>query len=79
MPYYPKNNNRYKVITDTFLAKGFEGDDTDFNTRAVLYVITPENEKVEVNEYYGEKDKRFIRITKEEYETRLKNRINEKE
>ena len=79
MPYYPKNSNRYKVITDTFLAKGFEGDDTDFNTRAVLYVITPENEKVEVNEYYGEKDKRFVRITKEEYETRLKNRINEKE
>ncbi len=76
MPYYPKNGNKYKVLTDTFLAKGFEGDNTDYNTRGVLYVITPENERVEVNEYYGEKDGKLVRITKEEYEIRLKNRVN---
>ena len=76
MPYYPKDGNKYKVLVNTFLAKGFEGDNTDYNTRSVLYVITPENEKVEVNEYYGEKNKKLVKITKEEYELRLKNRIN---
>ena len=74
MPYYPKTTEKYKVVTNTFLAKGFEADDTDFNTRAILYVITPEKEKVEVNRYYGEKDKHFIEITKDEYNKRLKNR-----
>ena len=74
MPYYPKNGNKYKIITDTFLAKGFEGDETDFNTRAILYVITPEKERVEVNRYYGEKDGHLVEITKGEYNERLKNR-----
>jgi len=73
MPYYP-SVEKYKIVVDTFLAEGFEGDGTDYNTRALLYVITPEKEKVEVNRYYGEKDGHFVEITKGEYNERLKNR-----
>ena len=73
MPYYPKVEN-YKFIVDTFLAEGFEGDDSDWNTRGVLYVITPEREKIDVNRFFGEKDRRVVEITKDEYEARLKAR-----
>lgn len=73
MPYYP-STEKYKIVVDTFLAEGFEGDKTDFNTRAILYVITPEKERVEVNRYYGEKDGHFVEITKSEYDERLKAR-----
>lgn len=73
MPYYP-SAEKYKIVVDTFLAKGFEGDGTDYNTRVILYVITPEKERVEVNRYYGEKDGHFVEITKGEYNERLKNR-----
>ncbi len=73
MPYYP-SAEKYKIVVDTFLAEGFEGDKTDYNTRAILYVITPEKERVEVNRYYGEKDGHFVEITKDEYNERLKNR-----
>lgn len=76
MPYYP-SAEKYKIVVDTFLAKGFEGDETDYNTRAILYVITPEKERVEVNRYYGEKDGHFVEITKGEYNERLKNRKEE--
>ena len=74
MPYYP-SAEKYKIVVNTFLAKGFEGDGTDYNTRAILYVITPEKERVEVNRYYGEKDGHFVEITKGEYDERLKNEI----
>lgn len=77
MPYYP-SAEKYKIVVDTFLAKGFEGDGTDYNTRAILYVITPEKERVEVNRYYGEKDGHFVEITKGEYDKRLKNRKENK-
>lgn len=73
MPYYP-SAEKYKIVVDTFLAKGFEGDGTDYNTKAILYVVTPEKERVEVNRYYGEKDGHFVEITKDEYNERLKNR-----
>ena len=69
MPYNP-SVNKYKVYTDTFLALGYEGDNTDFNTRAILYCITPDGEKVEINKFYGEKDNELQEITKEEYEQR---------
>lgn len=72
MPYYPENG-RYKVYTKSFIAKGFEGDNDDFNTRSILYCITPKGERVAINRYYGEKDGKVVEITKEEYEKRCKN------
>ena len=77
MPYYPKSEGRYKVVVDTFAADGFEGGDTDFNTRAILYVITPDNKKVKVNRYYKTEGCKFVEISKDEYKNRLKHRKQE--
>lgn len=75
MPYYPENG-RYKVYTESFVAKGFEGDNGDYNTEVVLYCITPKGERVEINRYYGEKDGNMVEITKEEYEKRENARMS---
>lgn len=75
MPYFPKTADKYKILVDTFLAKGFEGDNSDFNTRAICYVITPEKERIEINRYYGEKEGKLVEITTGEYYERLKTRV----
>jgi hypothetical protein len=71
MPYYPKVD-KYKVYTEEFIAEGYLGDQTDYNTRGVLYCVTPEGEKVEINRYYADtKDSfRMKEISREEYEQR---------
>ena len=71
MPYYP-SVNKYKIYTEEFIAEGYTGDQTDFNTRAVLYCLTPEGEKIEINKYYADtKDSfRMKEISKGEYEQR---------
>ena len=69
MPYYPENG-RYKVYTKSFVAKGFDGDEGDYNTEVVLYCVTPKGERVEINRYYGEKDGNMVEITKEDFEER---------
>ena len=71
MPYYPKVD-KYKVYTEEFIAEGYVGDQTDYNTRAVLYCVTPEGEKVEINKFYADTEESFKmkEITKEEYEQR---------
>lgn len=78
MPYYPKSDARYKVVVDSFVANGFEEDGSDFNTRAILYVVTPDNKKVKVNRYYKIKGCRFVEISKGEYKNRLKARVEKK-
>lgn len=72
MPYYPPVN-KYKIYTKEFVAQGYFGDQTDFNTRAVLYCLTPEGEKIEINKYYADVEGNTCmqEITKEEYEKRL--------
>ncbi len=70
MPYSP-DSGKYKLYVDEFSAKGFEGDAEDFNTRAVLYCVTPDHERKEINVYYGEKDGKLVEISKEEYAKRL--------
>ena len=79
MPYNPPAN-KYKIYTEEFIAEGYTGDQTDFNTRAVLYCLTPEGEKVEINRYYADdKDTfRMKEISKGEYLERLKHRKEEK-
>lgn len=71
MPYYP-SVNKYEVYTKEFVAQGYFGDQTAFNTRAILYCLTPKGEKVEINKYYADEegDIRMQEITKEEYEQR---------
>lgn len=73
MPYTPKRN-KYKIYAQTFLTDEKNGD---FDTRGILYVITPEGEKIDINLYYAEgEDHGWKQITKEEYDERLSRRID---
>lgn len=72
MPYMPKKG-KYKIYAQTFLTDKANGD---FDTEGILYVITPEGKKVDVNIYKAYINNKFVDITKEEYEERLKRRID---
>ena len=72
MPYIPEKG-KYKVYCQTFLTDKKNGD---FDTQAILYFITPDGKRVDVNRYQTEKDGKMVDITKEEYEFLLKKRID---
>lgn len=72
MPYMPKKC-KYKIYAQEFLTDKANGD---FDTKGILYVITPEGEKVDVNIYKAEINHKMVDITKEEYEERIKRRID---
>lgn len=72
MPYMPEKG-KYKVYCQTFLTDKKNGD---FDTQAILYVITPDGKRVDVNRYQTEKDGKMVDITKEEYEAMLEKRID---
>ena len=72
MPYIPEKG-KYKVYCQTFLTDKKNGD---FDTQAILYFITPDEKRVDVNRYQTEKDGKMADITKEEYDTLLKKRID---
>lgn len=72
MPYMPENG-KYKVYCQTFLTDAKNGD---FDTRAILYFITPDGKRIDVNRYQTEKDGKMVNITKEEYEALLEKRID---
>ena len=72
MPYIPEKG-KYKVYCQTFLTDKKNGD---FDTQAILYFITPDGKRVDVNRYQTEKDRKMVDITKEEYEVLLKKRID---
>ena len=72
LPYYP-TVEKYKYYTQTFLTDKRNGD---YDTKAFLYVITPEGEKVEVNKFYAEINKEWKEISEEEYNERLNKRID---
>ena len=63
MPYVP-SNEKYKVYGDDFLLDVKNGD---LDHQAFLYVITPDGEKIELDEYYKEVNGEMVRISKEEY------------
>ena len=72
MPYMPEKG-QYKVYCQTFLTDSKNGD---FDTQAVLYFITPDGKRIDVNRYQTEKNGKMVDITKEEYENLLKNRVD---
>lgn len=72
MPYTPKRG-KYKIYAQTFLCDKNNGD---FDTKGILYVITPEGEKVDVGIYMTEKNGKMERISKEEYEELLSRRLD---
>ena len=71
MPYYP-SVNKYKVYTRDFKA---DKDSGDYDTWAVLYVITPDCERVEVNKYFKEDHGEWVPITEDEYKQRYNSRL----
>lgn len=71
MPYIPENKP-YKVYVEEFLYKEGNGD---LDTEGILYVITPDGERVEVNRYFGEVDGKMVEISWAEYEVRKKHKV----
>ena len=81
MPYMPYNKS-FRVCCETFLTDKKHGD---FDTRAILYLIKPDGEKVEINRYFREPESDIeekhayhglVEISKEEYEERKSIRID---
>jgi hypothetical protein len=71
-PYYP-SERQYKVYTKDFLAKGYYGDNGDYNTLLVSYIITPDGKNIPVNRYYGDSEKGGMEeISFEEYMKRYR-------
>ena len=71
MPYYP-SKNKFKVYTQEFLLDAKNGD---FDHKAYLYMITPDGEKIEINEFFKEVENQWVEITKEEFEENYKKRL----
>lgn len=63
MPYFPKTK-RYVVYTDDFVLDSKKGD---FDHRALLYGVTPDKDKFQINKYYKEVDGDWVEISLEEY------------
>ena len=80
MPYMPYNKY-FKICFETFLTDIRHGD---YDTKAILYLITPEDETINVNRYFREPESDleeaythhgWLEISKEEYEERKARRI----
>lgn len=72
MPYYPQAK-RYAVYEQTFLTDRKNGD---FDTKGLLYVITPSGKRIDVYRYSAEKDGKWEEISQEEYLARFRKRID---
>lgn len=78
MPYYPESEP-YKVYIYEGLTDPKNGD---WDTTAILYVITPDGERVEINRYFDDTADTDVtdgtrEITKEEYQEREKRFVNQ--
>lgn len=71
MPYLPEKG-KYKLYVQTFLTNKKNGD---FDTQGLLYLITPDGKRIDVNRYYTQKDGEMIKISKEEYDKLLAKRL----
>ena len=72
MPYLPEKEE-YKAYIQTFLADKKNGD---FDTQGILYLITPEGKRIDINRYYTEKAGKMVEISKDEYDELLANRLD---
>lgn len=73
MPYMP-TKEKYEVYQQTFLSAKGKGD---FDTKATLYIITPEGKKVEINHFMTEDENgKWKDISREEYEELLATRVD---
>ena len=81
MPYMPYDKP-FKICFETFLTDKKHGD---YDTKAILYLITPEGKTINVNRYFREPESDleekhtyygWVEISKEEYEERKDRRID---
>ena len=72
MPYLPEKG-KYKVYVQTFLTDKKNGD---FDTRGVIYLITPDGKRIDINRYYTEKEGKMVEISKDEYDKLLERRLD---
>lgn len=71
LPYMPATK-RYEIYCEEFLTDKKNGD---FDTVGVFYIIKPDGEKVEVNRFFKDAEKRYDEITREEFEQRKASKI----
>jgi hypothetical protein len=69
-PYIP--DGVYTVYTNTFLTDESNGD---FDTLAILYIITPKNERINIDRYYKYDNDIEEEISEIEYINRLRKKI----
>lgn len=67
MPYMPVIN-KYALHMCDFATDGSPGE---YDTRGILYLITPDGERVEINKYYKEVDGEMVEIEEGEFLLRL--------
>lgn len=73
LPYYP-SQGKYRIYEQTFLTDKSHGD---LDTKGTLYMITPDNKRIDLNIYMTEGDDgKWKYITKEEYDELLSKRID---
>ena len=72
MPYLPKRE-KYKVYVQTFLTNKKNGD---LDTRGIIYLITPDGKRIDINRYYTEKNGEMVEISKDEYDELLEKRVD---
>ena len=63
MPYMPADR-AFKIYTEDFLVDPKNGD---YDTVGILYVVTPQEEEVEVNRYFKGSSVGFAEIDEKEY------------
>ena len=72
MPYLPKRE-KYKVYVQTFLTNKKNGG---LDTRGIIYIITPDGKRIDINRYYTEKEGKLVEISKNEYDKLLERRLD---
>lgn len=74
MPYLP-SAKKYRVFFGDFLVDQKNGD---YDTVAYLYILTPDDKRIELNRYFKEEDGKMVLIEKAEYEERKAKRVKKK-
>ena len=74
MPYLP-STKKYRVFSEDFLVDPKNGD---YDTVAYLYILTPNDKRIELNRYFKEESGKMVPIEKAEYEERKAKRVDKK-
>ena len=72
MPYKPEKG-KYVIYAQTFLSDTKNGD---FDTKGIIYMETPNGERIDIGIYLTEKDGKMTEITKDEYNRLMERRVD---